>query len=534
MIQVYADDALVYDSRDHDLALLGLEVNRGLNKGGAATLTMPPHHVAYSSFTSYRTVVTIYRDRRLLFRGRALYPTDDFQLRRTITCEGERCFLRDGIIRPYVYQDTPAAIFADVIGLYNAQVEAFKQFVVGEVTVTDPNDYVRLESFDAETFADTIDKLVERCGGYIVFTDGDDGRRVINWYKDINQRSAQVIELGVNLLDFQRSTANSDLATVIVPFGAKVTESGLRLTIESVNDGLDFIQDYDAVALRGVICKAVTWDDVTTPQALLAKAQQYLEESKKLITSLELTAFDLSLIDKTTDNFDLGDTITVRSRPHGLHDELYQLTEQSLDLLNPQRDRITLGRHVASMTGADVAGDRQSSYAIQRVERNVKADYNLNVAAQVEAVEVSLSSLIRQTSEALRLEVSESYATNGDVESLVTSSMTQLAESFEFAFSELRAVVDDNDTNTRGQLEEIHSYIRFEDGNIILGESGNEITLRIENDRISFLDAGAEVAYFSDKHLTVLDGTFLNSLQVGAFAFLPRSNGNLSLLKVGE
>lgn len=534
MIQVYADDALVYDSRVPDLALLGLEVTRGLNKGGTATLTMPPHHTAYSSFTSYRTVVTIYRDKRLLFRGRALYPTDDFQLRRTITCEGERCFLRDGIMRPYVYQDSPAAIFAEVIGLYNAQVEAFKQFVVGEVTVTDPNDYVRLENYDAETFADTIDKLVERVGGYIVFTDGGDGRRVINWYKDINQRSTQLIELGVNLLDFQRSTANSDLATVVVPYGAKDEETGLRLTIESVNDGLDFIQDYDAVALRGVICKAVTWDDVTTPQALLAKAQQYLEESKKLITSLELTAYDLSLIDKAVDNFEIGDTITVRSRPHGLHDEPYQLTEQNLDLLNPQRDRITLGLHVASMTGADVAGDRQSSYAIQRVERNVKAEYNLNVAAQIEAVELSLSSLIQQTSEALRLEVSESYATNGDVESLVTSSMTQLAESFEFAFSELRAVVDDNDTNTRGQLEEIHSYIRFEDGDIILGESGNEITLRIENDRISFLDAGAEVAYFSNKHLTVLDGTFLNSLQVGAFAFLPRANGNLSLLKVGD
>lgn len=534
MIQVYADSALVYDSRVPDLALLGLEITRGLNKGGTAKLTLPPHHAAYSSFTSYRTVVTIHRDNRLLFRGRALYPTDDFQLRRTITCEGERCFLRDGIMRPYAYQDDPKVIFAEVIGLYNAQVEEFKQFVVGDITVTDPNNYIRLESTDAEPFADTIDKLVERVGGYIVFTTDAKGKRVINWLKEITQRSTQLIELGTNLLDFQRSTANSDLATVIIPYGAKDEETGQRLTIESVNDGLDFIQDYDAVALRGVICKAVVWEDVTTATALLSKAQQYLETSKQLITSLELTAFDLSLIDKSVDSFDLGDTITVRSRPHGLQDELYQLTEQSLDLLDPQRDCVTLGRHVASMTGADVAGDRQSSYALQRVERSVKADYNLNVAAKIEAAEVSLSSLIQQTSEALRLEVSESYATNGEVESLVTSSMTQLAESFEFAFSELRAVVDGNDVDTRGQLEEIHSYIRFEDGDIILGESGNEITLRIENDRISFLDEGAEVAYFSNKHLTVLDGTFLNSLQVGAFAFLPRANGNLSLLKVGD
>lgn len=534
MIQVYADDALVFDSRVSDLDLLGLEVTRGLNKGGTATLTMPPHHTAYNSFTSYRTVVTVYRDGRLLFRGRALYPTDDFNLRRTITCEGERCFLRDGIMRPYAYHDDPAVIFAEVIGLYNAQVEAFKQFVVGEVTVTDINGFFRIESTEAETFADTIDKLVELGGGYIVFTTNAEGQRVINWYKTINQRSAQRIELGANLLDFQRSSANSDLATVIIPYGARNEETGQRLTIEGANGGLDFIQDYEAVALRGVIAKAVVWDDVTMDHILLAKARQYLEDSKKLLTSLELTAFDLSLIDKTVDHFELGDTIEVRSRPHGLHDEPYQLTEQSLDLLNPKRDRITLGLHVASMTGADVAGDRQSSYAIQKVERSMRADYNLNVEAKIEAVEQSLSSLIQQTSEALRLEVSKSYATNGDVESLVTSSMTQLAESFEFAFSELRAVVDDNDADTRGQLEEIHSYIRFEGGDIILGEAGNEITLRIENDRISFLDAGAEVAYFSNKQLTVLDGAFLNSLQVGAFAFLPRANGNLSLLKVGD
>jgi hypothetical protein len=94
--------------------------------------------------------------------------------------------------------------------------------------------------------------------------------------------------------------------------------------------------------------------------------------------------------------------------------------------------------------------------------------------------------------------------------------------------------VNENDTETREQFETIHKYIRFVDGDIILGESGNELTLRIENDRISFLDGGAEVAYFSNKQLFVLDGHFLNSLRVGSFAFLPRENGNLSLVKVGD
>ena len=31
----------------------------------------------------------------------------------------------------------------------------------------------------------TIDKLVERCGGYIVFTTNTEGQRVINWYDEL-------------------------------------------------------------------------------------------------------------------------------------------------------------------------------------------------------------------------------------------------------------------------------------------------------------------------------------------------------------
>ena len=533
MIQAYADDVLVYDSRLEDYALLTLTVTAGLNKGGTATITMPPHHPAYNSFTSYRTVVTVYRDGLLLFRGRALYPADDFYNRRTITCEGERCFLRDGVIRPYVYQDGPAAIFADVIALYNAQVEEFKRFVVGTVTVTDPNNYIRLESESAEQFSDIIDKLVDRCGGYIVFTTNTDGDRVINWYEELTYRSNQVIEFGENLLDFARSSANNDLATVIVPYGAKDETTGERVDITSVNDGLDFIQDYDAVALRSVIARPVYWDDITEPANLLTKAQQYLATSKLMITSLELSAVDLSDMDKSIDTFQIGDYVQVRSLPHGV-DEPFQLTERTYDLLNPAKGKVTLGKNIATLTGADAAGDKRSTTALQRVEQNIRGSFTIDNAAAIEEVKQTMTSLIQQTTEEIMLEVSEQYATNGTVTSLVETSMTQLSDSFNFLFTTMQATVDENDAEARTQFETIEKYIRFEDGNIILGEAGNELVLNIQNDRISFLDDGAEVAYLSNKRLYVTDGHFLQSLQVGAFAFVPRANGNLSLMKVVE
>ena len=533
MIQVYADDRLVYDSRLEDYSLLKLTLTTGLNKGGTASLVMPQHHPAYNSFVSYRTVVTIYRDGVLLFRGRALYPSDDFYNRRTITCEGERCFLRDAIIRPYVYQDGPAAIFADVVALYNAQVDEFKRFVVGTVTATDPNNYLRLESESAEKASDVIDKLVTRCGGYIVFTTNQDGRRVINWYDSIDYRSGQVIEFGENLTNFARSDSNPDLATVIIPYVAKDETTGTRITVESVNDGLDFIQDYEAVALRGVIAAAVYWDDITIPDNLLKKAQQYLASSKLMLTALELTAVDLSYMDKNIDTFRVGDSIQVRSKPHGV-DDLFQLTDRTYDLLDPAKDKITLGKSIATLSGADAAGDKRSATDLQRVEQNIRGSFTIDNNAAIEEVRQTLTSLIQQTSESIKLEVSEQYATNGDITAQVETTLTQLADSFEFEFTQLQATVDENDAEARTQFETIQKYIRFEDGNIILGEAGNELTLRIENDRIAFLDAGAEVAYLSNQRLYVTDAHFLQSLRVGSFAWVPRANGNLSLMKVVE
>ena len=532
MLRVYADDVIAYDSRLPEYALIGLKVTTGLNKGGTAEITMPPGHPAYGMFTSYKTIVTIYRDDELLFRGRALYPSDDFYGRRTLTCEGERCFLRDGVIRPYLYQDAPAIIFTDVINLYNAQVEEAKQFQLGTVNVVDPNDYIRLESESAEQIADIIDKMVERVGGYIVFTTNADGRRVINWYESTGYRSSQVIEFGENLLDFTRSQS-ADLATRIIPYGAKDNETGERVTITSVNDDLDFIQDDEAVAIRGIIAKPVFWDDVTDPANLLRKAQQYLATSKMLITTLSLTALDLSLLDKSIDSFRVGDTIRVRSKPHGVDDD-FQLRERTYDLLDPAQDKVVMGKDLATLTGADAAGDRETMNQLHRTEVNIKSDYQLNLNKAVEETKTTLLTLIQQTSESIMMEVSQTYAKGGDIEAQVSTTLTQMADSFAFEFDSLKATVDANDVEARTQFEELHRYIRFENGNILLGEVGNELTLRIENDRISFLDGGAEVAYFSNKQLYVLDGHFINSLRVGKFAFLPRENGNLSLVKVSD
>ena len=539
MIQVYADSVLAYDSRlrdsGADYTLLGLTATTSLNKGGTAEITMPPGHPAYSSYISYKTIVEIYRDNKLLFRGRALYPNDDFLNRRVVTCEGELCFFRDAVSRPYLYQDDPATIFAAVVQDYNAQVEVPKQFRVGTVTVTDPNNYIRLESENAEPVMDTLNKLLDRCGGYFIFTtDPDDGVRVINWYATLGYQSAQAIAFGENLLDLSRSGANTDLATVIIPYGAKDENTGLRITIESVNNGNDYIQDDDAVALRGRIAKSVTWDDVTEPANLLSKAQQYLLDSRHITTTLTLSALDLSSINKSIDDYQVGDAIRVHSKPHEV-DEDFLLVERSEDLLHPANSTIMLGKEIKSLTDADVAGDNESRNELHKTTNQIRSDYTRDIAAAVQTTENVLSSLIEQTSESIMLEVAQTYLTDDQVTEAISTQMTQLADRFVFEFEALQTTVDQYDAEAREQFEKIYSYISFENGSIKLGGSDSAITLTIENDIIVFKKNGQQFGWWDgvDFHTGNIVVEVNERAQFGNFAFIPRSNGSLSFLKVG-
>jgi phage minor structural protein len=548
MIQVYSAGALVYDSRLSGYGLLALKYTEGLNKAGTATIQMPPEHPSYNAFQPYKPVVEIHEDGELVFRGRPLKPADDNLNRRTITCEGERCFFRDSAMDPYLYQDTPDAIFRALVGIHNSQVEPDKQFTVGTITVTDANDYVRLESDTPEQVSDTLDKLLKRCGGYIVFTTNAAGARVVNWYAKVAYQNNQSIDFGSNLTKFSRATENPDLATRLIPYGAKDETTGQYLTIESVNGGAKYVEDAEAIALRGIIARPVHFDDVTNPTNLKRKAEEQLEANKKLITSLSVTAVDLSKLRKsgaligipeavvaTLKAFRCGDLIRVRSKPHQV-DEDFLLTDRSVDMLNSAQGTITMGKETATLTGLTTAGGKNSLSEMQRIERNIRADYKLNLAKAITEAEKKLTSLIEQTEEAIRLSVSEEYVTNGALESKSSTLIEQLSDSITFTFNDLRTYVDENDATAREHIAEQSSYIRMENGAIILGRNDAEdaMTLTLENGLIVFKKNGAKFGWWDgvDFHTGNIVIEVNERAQFGSFAAIPRAGGNLSWLKV--
>ena len=528
MIQVYADNDLVYDSRLDEYRLLALSYTAGVSISGTATIKMPPHHPAFSRFVSYRTMVTIYRDGVVLFRGRALTPSDDFYNNRTITCEGERGFFLDSVIEPYLYQDSPANIFAALLAEHNAQVDTFKRFKLGTVTVTDANEYVRLESESAEQTGSVLDKLVERCGGYILFETNAQNERIVNWHAEIGRSNNQRLEFGENLTDFVRTDSAEQPITRIYPYGA-ADDNGKRLTIADVNNGIRYIEDAEAVALRGVIGAAVYWDDVTEATNLLRKAQERLGEQRNIITSLQLSGVDLSLLDKSLDMFLPADRVEVVSPPHNL-DEAFILMEKTEDLLSTTVGSIVLGKEKKSLIGLGVAADKKSASQLQRITTQIRADYIANVTNAISSSEERMANLIEQTSNGIRTEVSKTYTTNDKLEKYVETELKQTEKAFELTFTELQKNID-------GHITEQKGYIRAEDGNVYIGKQAEgTMLLTLENDLIVFKKNGKTFGWWDgvDFHTGNIVVEVNERAQFGRFAFVPRSNGSLSFLKVSD
>lgn len=533
--RVTCDGQLIYHSGLESLPLLSASLEVELNKTGSFTFTLPAEHPRYSMIRQIRSIVQVYQDDEMIFRGRVLDDPTGWRNEKKVTCEGELAFLLDSMQRPYDYSGTIEGFLHLMIDRHNAQVEEIKWFTVGNVTVTDPNDYIVRSSIDyTDTWTEIQDKLLGLLGGYIVVRHEGD-INYIDYLSDITLLSPQKIEFGKNLLDLERIRKGADIGTALIPLGAKLKDeegrdTDKRLTIEAVNGGSDMLLDQDAIAQYGTIVKTAIFDDVTEPQNLMTNGQAQLAQNVKMPDTIELTAADLSTTGQDISSFRLGTYVRAVSRPHGI-DQLFLISKLSLNLLSPAANKMTLGAARAGLTAAVTGMTNGQGEILKTVERTAQA-----AAEAVYNVEQNALASIQMSEENIRATVAENYYLKDDTDALISSVSTEIEQtknSFEIQFNQFSADVEDVAAGTDARFEEIRKYIRFVDGQIHIGEVGNDLELRIANDRLSFLQDGAEVAYLSNRKLFITDTQILHSMQLGSFAFMPRANGNLSFKKIG-
>ena len=75
--------------------------------------------------------------------------------------------------------------------------------------------------------------------------------------------------------------------------------------------------------------------------------------------------------------------------------------------------------------------------------------------------------------------------------------------------------------------------MKFTDGTLSIGKTGNPFTFRVMNERLAFYMNDSEVAYLSNNKLYVTQAEILTRLQIGKFAFEPQTNGNMSIVYTG-
>lgn len=376
MYTIYADDTLLYSPGDEELSVLSPVLETQCNAAGTLTFVLLPEHPMYSALHKMRTRIVVKQDDEIIWRGRVLETESDFYRQKTVTCEGELTYLVDSVLHPYKladYDGTAAGLFRLYLTRHNEAVSEAQQFQVGNV------DIETLSSVENMGYGNTWDEisgnLIDVHGGFLrVRYDGE--TRYLDWTKASGTSCGQVIRFGENLLDLSEYVSASEVVTCLIPYAG---QGDSQITIKSVNDGKDYIEDEAGIALYGRIW-GVTEFDAKDASTLLEMAKENLQKRLKETITITISAVDLHLLDVNAESFRVGDKVRVVSPPHGIDAE-YTCTAISLDLVNPDQSEYTFGTPEAGMASTTAATSKAVEVVDSSVEylRQIVSDQNTHL-----------------------------------------------------------------------------------------------------------------------------------------------------------
>lgn len=408
-----------------EYSVLSAKATLSSGKAGSFSFRLPPANHTYSDWKKLTSYVDLYQDNELLFSGRVYSMIEDFNLNLEIMCEGLLAVLVDTVFRPRIFEGTLTELLTALITSHNSQVSSEKQIQLGVIEFSD--DYIYREYDNYYSTFERLDDLVDSYGG-VLRVRKTNGTLYLDWLDpDRNPTQPQVINFGENLLDVMQESNSDDIATIIFPIGAEVEDESTgirtRITIESVNDGYDFIYDEDAIDEFGEIAQVVTWDDVTLPSRLKSKAVEYLDTVSHSKITINVSAVDLADVGENIDHFTLDKKIRVISSPHSL-DRVFNVNKLTLNLLNPSQNTLTLGEKFNGYIGSIQRQNSDSYELIQRINKNYALNTELKSVTQVVAVHTTE---IAQNTEQIELRATKTEL--AQVQTIATNAATSAENS---------------------------------------------------------------------------------------------------------
>lgn len=378
MYRIKCDGYTIYDPREDEYIVTSPKCKLEVNTVGEASFSIYSNHPNYDKLKKMRSVFEIFQDNEIIFRGRMTDDTIDFNNVKSVDIEGVLAYFNDSIIRPFNFPDdflsNPEYGTAEmqgnvvefflnwIIEQHNSQVQQFQTFKLGNVTVSDKNNYITRSSNEYLSSWEIIKtRLFESSlGGYLCIRYEDDGN-YIDYLEDFESENEQKIEYGENLLDFTNESDASTTYTAVIPLGAKINEidktskDESRLTIGSISDGNitdDIVKKGDTLYSKSAVEKYgwiyapianTTYENVKTANNLLNSGLDYISSVATLLSNTAtIKAVDLHFSDREIEMFRIYRYINVYSKPHN-HEGKYKLSKLEIDLVNPQSTVITIG-----------------------------------------------------------------------------------------------------------------------------------------------------------------------------------------------
>ena len=375
MYKVYANDTLIYspDLVSDEMVIFSPKLSKEVNKSGNFSFYIYSNNPYYKNIKALKTPIVVKDNDYELWRGRVLTIEKDFDNRKKVECEGVLAFFNDSVVRPFTHTKTMADQFRYIIEKHNEEVEEYKQFVIGTIDVDDPYGSKEWKEEGYTKTKQLIDNLMDDYGGYFVV--GWNGtKNTLNYVKDPgNRTSNQTINFGENLLDLKVSINPNNVFTVLIPIAYDANQN--KITIESVNQGKDYLESTAGVAEYGKIFYEHTFEeDIATPAALKTKGEEFLEKNIKASNTIEIKAIDLHQIDPSINRIDVYDIIKVESEPHGLN-EYEMCSKVSINLDFPDNNEYVIGTIPEGITGLINGGIKTSVKATSSLPNGDNVQY---------------------------------------------------------------------------------------------------------------------------------------------------------------
>lgn len=316
--------------------------HEALNDAGYIEATVPSTNPLYDKIEAIKSKIELLKDNKSDFAGYIKDVSLDFAKQKHIYIVGELTYLSNTPQMQQKIVGISKAQFLDVLLKFHNQ-QSEEKFYAGAVEVTGDIDAL----IDYGDTLNIIRNYICKDDGYIKIAYRNNRREIdILKIENYGKKSEQYIRFGSNLLDFTKNITGDSITTAILPLGARLDSSDIEgldsyLDISSLNAGNKILVNQNAVNNYGYRCKVVHFetDDVNE---LLRLSKAYLTNYQYANITIEVTAVDLSMLDSSQDDYNVGDYVRCTAEPLEM-DSWFPVREKDTDILDLSNNKNVLG-----------------------------------------------------------------------------------------------------------------------------------------------------------------------------------------------